>query len=443
MTVMPSESAPIAIIGAGPSGLAACKSLAERGVPVECLDARDRIGGLWNVEDAMGGGYRSLATNTSTNSMAFSDFPFPDDHPPYADATGLVRYFEAYADHFDLKRHIRLGRRVAQARPSEDGTWQLDFEGGEAKTYSGVVVATGQYSSPRRPHEEIPGTFAGEHLHVYDYLDPATPVECRDRRVIVVGLGSSAAELATELSDPNGTVGSAAHLIMSARSGRWVMPKLLGGRPADRGAPHPSQPLPSPIRYLPAEWGAWLMRRAFAAMLRRQWQRLGGGEALGLPEPAIAPWVTRPTLSEGFIPALQEGRIEVRPGLREFDGSTVRFTDGSETEADVIVWATGYQLDFPFFSEETLGGPAGDLSLYQRIAHPAHDGLFFVGICSVMCSLWPLAEQQSRWIARHLSGGFALPGRAVRARKAVELKSTLPVMCNAYVSTLRREAGSL
>ena len=133
MTVTPSPALPVAIIGAGPSGLAACKSLVEFGVPVECLDARDAIGGLWNVEDGIGGGYRSLTTNTSTQSMRYSDFPFPEDHPPYADANALLRYFEAYASHFDLKRHIHLGRRVESVTPNGDGTWRRDFAGGDSK----------------------------------------------------------------------------------------------------------------------------------------------------------------------------------------------------------------------------------------------------------------------------------------------------------------------
>ena len=442
MPVPPSDAVPVAIIGAGPSGLAACKTLTDYGIPVECLDARERIGGLWNVGDAIGGGgYRSLATNTSTRSMAYSDFPFPEDHPPLprrAHAAPLLRR---------LRESVRPEaphptRTACRRGPTERG-WLLaaGVEGGEAKDYAAVVVASGQYSSPRRPQDEIPGTFTGDQIHVYDYMDPATPVDCRDKRVIVVGLGTSAAELATELSDPHHPVGRAAHLMMSARSGRFVMPKHAGGQPADSRAPHPSEPLPSPFRYLPPEWGAWAMRRIFGRMLRKTWDRLGGSEGLGLPEPTIDPWVTRPTLSEGFVPALQERRIDVRPGIRAFDGRSVRFTDGTETEADVIVWATGYQLDFPFLSEATLGGASSDLALYQRIAHPTHDGLFFVGLCGVMCSLWPLAEQQSRWLGRLLSGGFDLPKPRTRSRKAIELKSALPVMCNAYVEGLRREAG--
>ena len=143
------------------------------------------------------------------------------------------------------------------------------------------------------------------------------------------------------------------------------------------------------------------------------------------------------------MPALKAGRIDVRPGIRAFDGRRVLFDDGSDVEADVILYATGYRLHFDYLDRDTLGCAAPDLALYQRIAHPAYDDLFFVGFCRVMCSLWPLAEQQSRWVARHLSGGFALPAVRIRLRKAVPLTTTLPVLCNAYVEGLRREAGGL
>ena len=83
------DDRPVAILGAGPCGLAAAKTLGEFGVPYECLEARDGVGGIWNVEEGLGGGYRSLETNTSTNAMRFADFPFPDDHSPVGEKTNV------------------------------------------------------------------------------------------------------------------------------------------------------------------------------------------------------------------------------------------------------------------------------------------------------------------------------------------------------------------
>ena len=96
-----------------------------------------------------------------------------------------------------------------------------------------------------------------------------------------------------------------------------------------------------------------------------------------------------------------------------------------------------------FLDPEILGCDAPDLALYQRIAHAEHERLFFVGCLRVGCSMWPVAEQQALWIAKALAGGFApLTGRA-RRDAAIPLMKTMPVACNVYVDTLRREAGGL
>lgn len=433
----------VAVIGAGPCGLAACKSLGEQGIAYECLEASDGVGGIWNVERGVGGGYRSLHTNTSIGSMSFSDFPFPKEHSTYANAEQMVAYFKSYSAHFEIEKHVHFGTRVDRVLPREVGGWTLHLNNGETREYRAVVVATGQYNDPRRPHDATPGDFTGDHLHVFDYLDPATPIDCRGKRVVVVGLGSSAAELAAELCNQDTDIGCASQVILSARSGRWVLPKVINGQPLDAKSPPPGAPLPAAARLLPGDSGSWAMRRILGKMLRSQVEAHGGAAALGLPEPTIEPWEDRPTMSIDFIPALQAGRIDVRPGIRSFDGSVVHFEDGSQTEADVILYATGYQLNFPYLDRETLGCDAPDLALYQRMAHPTHDDLFFIGCLRVMCSMWPLAEQQSRWIARLLSGSFNLPDCSERERSAVSLATTLPAMCNFYVDELRKEAGGL
>jgi len=433
----------IGVIGAGPCGLPACKALGEFGLDYECLEASDRIGGVWNVERGASGAYRSLHTNTSTHAMAYADFPFDDAYPTYPSAAELLKYFEQYAAHFRLDPQIRLDHRVESAQPLEDGGWRVEVANQPTREYSALVVATGQYVSPRWPDPPLPGAFDGEQLHVFDYLDAVTPVDCRGQRVVVVGLGSSAAELAAELSDPNAAAGTAGRVVLAARSGRWVLPKMIDGKPLDASAPHPAAPLPAPLRSLPPRAGVWLMRRLMGRVFRRYVAQAGSPESLGLPRPEIEPWEERPTMSMEFIPALREGRIEVRPGITAFEGKRVTFGDGSQTDADVILYATGYELDFPYLSRETLGCDARDLGLYQRVAHPHQENLFFVGCCRVLCSMWPLAEQQSRWIARHLTGAFALPERAERQRRAIPLARSLPVVCNFYIEELRREAGGL
>jgi len=434
----------IAVIGAGPCGLPACKALAERGLAYECLEASENIGGIWNIEYG-GGGYRSLQTNTSPRAMSYSDFPIEHHTPTYPTAAEMLGYFKGYAEHFSLVENIRFRSTVVQALPLADGGWELELENGDLRQYASVIVATGQYNTPRLPHSLTPGEFTGTHLHICDYLDVATPINLRGKRVVVVGLGSSAAEVATELCGfgREGDEEYASQVILSARSGRWVFPKMVNGTPMDARAPHPAARIPAPLRALPGDLGSWLARRVLGKTLRSLSAKVGDPAVLGLPTPTIKPWEDRPTMSQEFIPALQNGLIDARPGIERFEDSTVHFTDGSQAGADVILYATGYQLNFPFLDQETLGCSAAELELYQRISHPAHEQLFFVGCCRVMCSMWPLAEQQGRWVADVLAGGFALPGNKERKKRAVALVKSLPVICNFYVEQLRKEARGM
>lgn len=432
----------IGVIGAGPSGLAVCKTLKEFKLDFECLEASDRVGGVWNVEYG-GSGYRSLHTNTSTRGMAFSDFPFPECAPDHPSADEMVEYFNNYAKHFDLLEHIKFNTRVAKTSVMHDGSWELEFENGDSSLYSNIIVATGKYSKPHMPFNETPGVFNGQPFHATDYLDAQSPFDLRNKRVVVVGLGSSGAEIATDLANTASPAGSASVVTLSARSGRWVIPKIIDGKPVDGVAPHPAARLPLILRYLPNKLGLWLVRRTLGRAFRRQFHAQQALLNTKLPTPSIQPWEDRPTLSSDFIPALQSGLVDLKPGIERFNGATVLFSDGSSTQADALIYATGYRAHIPFISPQILGEQEAELALYKRIAHAKHDNLFFVGYCPVLCSMWPVAEQQSRWIARLLSGAFQMPAATIRKRQSVHLENSLPVICSFYVEELRKEAKGL
>lgn len=439
---IPTPKLKIAVIGAGPCGLAVCKTLKEFKLDFECLEASDRVSGVWNVEYG-GSGYRSLRTNTSTGSMAFSDFPFPEDSPDHPSADQMVDYFRSYAKHFDILHEIKFNTRVAKTTAMSDGSWMLEFEDGNCSNYSNLIVATGKYSKPHMPFDETPGVFSGHAFHAADYLDAQSPFDLRDKRVLVVGLGSSGAEIATDLANKSSAAGSSCAVALSARSGRWVIPKTINGRPADALAPHPSAPLPLPLRYLPSKLGVWLVRRILGKAFRHQFNAQQTLLSTKLPTPSISPWEDRPTLSSDFIPSLQSGLVDLKPGIERFDGTTVLFSDGSSIQADAIIYATGYHAHIPFISAEALGVHETELALYKRIAHTQYDSLFFVGYCPVLCSMWPVAEQQSKWIAGLLSGDFQIPAPATRKRQSIHLENSLPVICSFYVNDLRKDTKGL
>ena len=90
----------------------------------------------------------------------------------------------------------------------------------------------------------------------------------------------------------------------------------------------------------------------------------------------------------------------MKPNIDEFTGGeTIRFTDGSEEEIDVVVYCTGYKISFPFFDEDLISAPDNQIPLYRRVVDPEHPGLYFIGLIQPLGAIMPLAEAQSEWIA--------------------------------------------
>src|SRR5215475_10986293 len=121
MTTLPSAC----VIGAGSSGIAAAKALHERGIPFDCFEKSDRIGGNWVFRNTngMSSAYRSLHINTSRPRMQYRCYPMPSDYPDFAHHTLLARYFQEFAAHFGLNELIEFGTTVKNVVPRVDGTF--------------------------------------------------------------------------------------------------------------------------------------------------------------------------------------------------------------------------------------------------------------------------------------------------------------------------------
>src|ERR1700712_850277 len=109
----------VCLIGAGSSGIAVAKALHERGVPFDCYEASDRVGGNWvfGNKNGMSAAYRGLHINTSRMKMEYADYPMPADYPDYPHHTQIAKYFDDYVDHFGFRDHIRFETRVRSAVP--------------------------------------------------------------------------------------------------------------------------------------------------------------------------------------------------------------------------------------------------------------------------------------------------------------------------------------
>jgi len=391
----------VCIIGAGCSGLSMAKRLKDEGIDYDQFDSSDNVGGNWyhNNPNGMSACYQSLHIDTSKWRLAFEEFPVPSDWPDFPHHSLINQYLNDYTDHFGLRDKIAFNTAVEDAARQPDGSWDVTLSTGETRNYAALIVANGHHWDAKIP-TEYPGEFTGIQMHSHSYDSPFAPHDLIGMRVMVVGVGNSAMDIASELSQRP----IAERLVVSARRGVWVLPKYINGAPADKAGLPP---------WMPERFGRWLARKMII-------RAVGRPEDYGLPKPDHEILTAHPSVSAEFLNRLGSGDIIVRPAIDRFDGNKVIFADGTEEELDAIIWATGYRISFPFFKSNELSVEKNRFPLYKRMIKPGYDNLFFVGLAQSLPTLLNLGEQQSKYIAAVLSGKFKLPSDEVMERKIVE-----------------------
>jgi cation diffusion facilitator CzcD-associated flavoprotein CzcO len=374
----------VAVIGAGAAGLTAARWLIDAGLEVAVFERTAAVGGLWRPDTGIA--YPSLRTNTSKQKTAFSDLPFADALPDHPGRDDVLAYLECYADVTGVRGRIRFGHAVTAVRP-RGGGWTVDGE-----PFDAVVVASGLFGRAVVPELAGRDRFAGPVLHSAAYRDPA-PFAGQD--VVVVGAGSSGADIAVELA----TV--ARSVRVAIRDLPTFSPQYLRGRPYDHRATRLARMLPSPVR-------RWRVRRALGAEYRRR----------GLVLDRVSPKTTQGT---DLLDALASRRVTLRAALVGLDERGALFADGTRADADAIVLATGYRPEFPFLPPGIPDRLDGALALYRLVFPPGIHGLAFVGMTRVSGPVFPIAELQARWVAAVFAGRVGLP-RAEAMRQEIETR---------------------
>ncbi|XP_063128092.1 dimethylaniline monooxygenase [N-oxide-forming] 2 isoform X2 [Rattus norvegicus] len=200
----------VAVIGAGVSGLISLKCCVDEGLEPTCFERTEDIGGLWrfkeNVEDGRASIYHSVITNTSKEMSCFSDFPMPEDFPNFLHNSKLLEYFRIFAKKFDLLKYIQFQTTVISVKKRPDfassGQWDVYVQSNgkeQRAVFDAVMVCSGHHIQPHLPLKSFPGIerFQGQYFHSRQYKHP---VGYEGKRILVVGIGNSAADIASELS---------------------------------------------------------------------------------------------------------------------------------------------------------------------------------------------------------------------------------------------------
>ena len=374
------------VIGAGPAGLAALKTMLDAGHEVDCFEKSDVIGGHWNHD------YDALHLITSRQVTGYEGFPMPEDWPLFPHRDQMLEYFHLFADNFDLKGKITFNTAVESVEPlATDGPvgsagWRVTTSDGLVREYDGVLVANGHLWDQKIP--DIPGEFAGKQIHSGSYRNTA---DIEGRRVLVIGSGNSGCDLAVDAAQQHFDT----HIVV--RRGHFFQPKTFFGKPRSE--------LGFLAEFTPDE------QDLIARLMMKV--KVGTFEDYpGMPEP------DHHTLAEGppivndlLLYWIQHGRIIVRPGVERFDGHTVHFTDGTSDEFDTILWATGFHASLPFLDDSLLKPQDGvPLRVAAGVAPLDLEKLYLIGMIGARGPQPPIYPIQAQIAARMIALHEAAPG---------------------------------
>lgn len=321
---MPKTEATI-VIGAGPAGLAAGWSLRAAGVPFRILEQGSEPAHSWRNL------YESLRLHTGKHLSSLPGYGFPSGTPLFPSRQQLVDYLAEYVDRFQLP--VETSCRVLKAKWTGDG-WHLDTSKGEVRARR-LILATGIISNPVRANFPGMELFSGTVIHSVEYVNAA---RWKGKRVLVVGVGNSGAEIASELARAGESVA------ISARSGAHCMPLVQFGVPLQYWS--------AVLEKLPLRIQDGIVRLSGALT------RIRKGPPV-LPIPPWSPLEKPPVIGFALVDAIRSGRISLHPGIKRMGRTEVLFEDGTEKEFDAIILATGFRASVDFLEERFESDKAG------------------------------------------------------------------------------------
>jgi len=364
----------IAVIGAGPAGLASAAMLQREGERVVVLERGD-VGAAWTTR------YDRLHLHTVRWLSCLPGYRIPRSFGKWVSRDRVLEYLRRYAEHHSLE--VRSGVEVTRLDPG----WTLSTSAGPLEAER-VVVATGHNNVPFIP--DWPGSFAGEIVHSADYRNPAPYV---GQRVLVVGAGNSGAEIAVDLAE-----GGASEVFLSVRTPPNIVRRDTLG--------FPSQVLGIATGRLPPP----AIDRIARTMRRISLPDLSS-YGLPAPERPYAEFLRRrviPILDVGIVDAVQSGHVRVVAALERFEGGSPVPADGPVLSVDTVIAATGFRTGLePRVGHLGVLDERGEPLAHGANEHPGAPGLHFVGYEVTLGGTFRRVGIQAKELARTLAGGNA------------------------------------
>lgn len=377
----------IAIIGAGPAGIAAGRELLQQGfTEFTIFDALDAPGGTWRQHS-----YPGLACDVWAHSYTFSYAPNPDWSANFVGYAELQAYLAKCATEFGLDSHLQLNTEISSARYSGPGKWTLESSEGSLGEFDILISAMGNQHTPLFPNVEGIDEFQGDSWHSTEWNHD---VDLTGKKVVVVGSAAAAVQIVPEVAE------QAQQLTVLQRSANWIMP---------RNKSEYSDAQRWRFRHLPG-WIALTRKVQMLMMGQVEYAVTIGHKRMGQFEDMVKKFINRaiddPKLrealvpdtrygckrglvSDDFYPALNRDDVELIPeGLARVTASGIVTASGREVPADVIIYCTGYKiLDYDRF--DVIGNDGQNLGQVMGDEPRAHKGISVPGFPNYFIAVGP------------------------------------------------------
>ena len=392
----------VTVIGAGWSGLLACKYMLEEGLSVVVIEKKNGIGGVWQYSEdpTIPTVMKSTCCTSSTTMTEMSDYPIPEEMKMFPHHIDVMEYLESYAEKFNLMPHIKFDTAVTRAE-KEGEMWRVTCASGETYTSSYLVIATGVIQKPNLELKEttLKG-YTGKIIHACEIKD--TIEEYRDKRLLVLGGGETGADICKEWINHSKfiywSIPRGQHFFRKYAKiykAPWSTPKAL-----DKATTRMMKVIAPYIEGKPGMgWACiWTSNGSLLAY-----------QGHGIPE-----WKNDSEFFRYFInkcasvlDLVDYKRLVPKGDITECNEKVVTFIDGTKEEFDLVIMSTGYDAEYPFLPEQYVTKDVRER--YKFIFDVEDPSLAFIGLVRpIIGSIVGISELQARLAARIYSGKVAL-----------------------------------
>lgn len=377
----------VLIVGAGPAGIAAARALKQAQIPFSGMERAPAVGGLWDNTNPWSPAYDNLVTNSSVATTHLG-MPVPCTGEKYLARPRALAYLKTLAADSGVPDHFEFHCEVREAHKQADGAWRVRFFNHRTHTessrdYRAVILACGHQSADSAKYPEA--LWAQAQAHLPEVLHSAhyrSPEPFAGKKVLIVGMGNSGSEIATELAR------HAQRTLIAARTPPWIAPLYVLGKPSDEFVVSGKELPP------------WLEIPFYRCL---QWWYVGRKLPRNYPRPLYQILDRLPISDRGIVALLRSGAVQLKRNVVGFSAGSAQFERDTPEAIDAVIFATGYRRQIPFLAEGY--SPFGKEKFIPSLLlfHPRERGLIFMPEVIVTQGAWPMYAEQAQTVAAYLA----------------------------------------